>query len=138
MISNKNLESLINKIVENNEKQYGAEIRGKHGNDTIDRSNVKVKNMTKEQYKIVNALSEELNYTLKAAFEQGDPSDELAQKACKLHKEWLCAFWDNYSKEAHIGVTQMYVDDPRFTKYYDNVAVGSAKFLQDAVAIFCK
>lgn len=36
------------------------------------------------------------------------------------------------------GVTQMYVDDPRFTAYYDKIAVGCAAFLRDAVLIYCK
>jgi len=94
--------------------------------------------MTSEQYAQVEALSLELNNILKAAFEQGDPAGELAQKACELHKKWLCYFWDHYSKKAHIGVTQMYVDDPRFTAYYDKIAVGCAKFLRDAVLIYCK
>ena len=75
---------------------------------------------------------------LKAAFEQGDPSGELAQKACELHKKWLCLHWDEYSKEAHIGLTMMYVADPRFTAYYDKIAVGCAAFLHDAVSIYCK
>jgi len=37
--------------------------------------------MTKEQYAKVERLSSELNKVLKAAFEQGDPAGELAQKA---------------------------------------------------------
>jgi len=67
----------------------------------------------------------------------GDPSSELAQKACEIHKKWLCYFWDSYSKEAHLGVTQMYVDDPRFTEYYDKIVPGCAVFLRDAVNIYC-
>jgi hypothetical protein len=31
----------------------------------------------------------------------------------------------------------MYVDDPRFTAYYDKIAPGCAGFLRDAVKIFC-
>ena len=94
--------------------------------------------MTREQYARMEALTQELNDTLKAAFAQGDPASELAQKACELHKRWLCFFWDSYSREAHLGVTQMYVDDPRFTEYYDKIAPGCAEFLRDAVAIYCK
>jgi hypothetical protein len=94
--------------------------------------------MTKEQYAVVERLSLELNETIKAAFVQGDPQSELARKTCELHKKWLCFFWDEYSKEAHIGVSQMYVDDPRFTAYYDKIAPGCAVFLRDAVRFFCR
>ena len=128
----------VQNLVNDNERHYGEEIRVKYGDDAIDRSNAKLKGMTKEQYAEVERLSAEVNETLRAAFEQGDPADDLAQKACQLHKEWLCCFWDKYSKEAHIGVAQMYVDDPRFTAYYDKIAIGCAAFLRDAVLIYCQ
>ncbi len=131
-------EGFIEKMVDENEQKYGEEIRKKYGDDIVNRSNAKLKGMTSEQYAQLEALSLELNNTLKAAFEQGKPEGALAQKACELHKKWLCYFWDDYSKEAHIGVTQMYVDDPRFTAYYDKIAVGCAAFLRDAVLIYCK
>ena len=137
MSDHEKFEGFIQKIVDDNEHQYGDEIRAKYGDDSINQSNTKVKGMTKEQYTEVERLSAEVNEMLKAAFEQGDPAGELAQKVCKLHKEWLCYYWNQYSKEAHIGVTQMYVDDPRFTAYYDKIAIGCAAFLRDAVLVYC-
>lgn len=137
MTNEEKFEGFKQKMISDNEQKYGEEIRGKYGNKTIDRSNAKLKNMTKEQYAELEALTQKLNDTLKAAFEQGDPRSELAQKACALHKQWLCFYWDNYSKEAHMGITQMYVDDPRFTEYYDKIAPGCAVFLRDAVRAFC-
>ena len=128
----------IQNLVNDNERHYGEEIRAKYGDEAIDQSNAKVKGMTKGQYDETERLSTEVNETLRAAFEQGDPAGELAQKACQLHKEWLCRFWDRYSKEAHIGVSQMYMDDPRFTAYYDKIAIGCTVFLRDAVLIYCQ
>jgi len=92
--------------------------------------------MTKEQYQKVDELSLEVLETLKAAYATGDPSGELAQKAADLHRQWLCFFWESYSKEAHAGVAQMYVDDERFTAYYDKEQPGAAKFLRDAILIY--
>jgi hypothetical protein len=125
-------------LVNENESMYGAEIRKKYGDNAINCSNAKIKGMTKEQYAEAEKLALEVNEALKLAFEDGDPSGELAQKACELHKNWLCYFWDSYSKEAHIGVAQMYVDDPRFTAYYNKIAHGCATFLRDAVLIYCQ
>ena len=113
MTDKEKFEGFKEKLISDNEQKYGQEIRTKYGVETVDRSNAKLKNMTKEQY------------------------GELAQKACALHKKWLSFYWDHYSKEAHRGVAQMYVDDPRFTAYYDAVAPGCAVFLRDAVRIFC-
>ena len=137
MTDEEKFEGFKEKLISDNERNYGEEIRGKYGDETVDRSNAKLKNMTKEQYAELEALTQELSSTLKAAFEQGDPGSDLAQKACALHKRWLCFYWDHYSKEAHRGVAQMYVDDPRFTAYFDKIAPGCAVFLRDAVRIFC-
>ena len=139
IMSNKEkFDGFTQELVNENEQQYGKEIRAKYGNAIVDSSHEKVRLMSKEQYADIEKLSAELNDMLKAGVDQGDPSSELAQKACELHKNWLCHFWDSYSKEAHLGVTQMYVDDPRFTKYYDKIANGCAIFLRDAVLIYCK
>ena len=124
-------------LINDNSRQYGDEIRALYGDEAVNRSNAKVAGMTQEQYAEAERLSRESGAALKAAFEQGGPASDLAQKACELHKRWLCCFWDEYSKEAHIGLTRMYVEDPRFTAYYDKIAPGCAVFLRDAVQIFC-
>ena len=138
MSDKEKFEGFLKKMVDENEQKYGEEIRQKYGNKAVDRSNAKVLSMSREQYAELEKLTEELNETLKLAVKSGDPGGELAQKACELHKKWLCYYWDKYSKEAHIGVTQMYVDDPRFTAYYEKIAPGCAAFLRDAVAIYCR
>lgn len=124
------------KLVEDNEKKYGKEIREKYGDETVNKSNQKMQGMTKEQFEEVTKLNNEVMETLQAAFKGGDPASELAQKAADLHRRWLSYFWDNYSKEAHIGVAKMYVDDARFTAYYDEKQPGTAAFLRDAVLIY--
>ena len=131
-------EGFKQKLIDDNEKQYGAEVRSKYGEDSVNSANAKVKGLSKQQYEEVEKLSLEIAEALKAAFEQGDPAGDLAQKACDLHKRWLCYFWPTYSKEAHLGLGQMYVDDPRFTAYYDKIAPGCAEFLRDALAVYCK
>lgn len=123
-------------LIADNEKKYGKEICEKYGDDTVDKSNVKFQNMTKEQYDEVTKLASEVKETLAAAFQTGDPAGELAQKAADLHRQWLCYFWPEYSKEAHAGLAQMYVDDKRFTAYYDEEHPGTAQFLRDAIHIY--
>ena len=124
------------KLVDDNEAKYGKEIREKYGAETVNKSNQKVKGMSQEQFAEVTKLGTEVIETLQAAFKTGDPAGELAQKAADLHRQWLCFYWDSYTKEAHAGVAQMYVDDPRFTAYYDEKQPGTAKFLRDAVHIY--
>lgn len=136
MSDKEKFEGFKKKLVEDNEAKYGKEVREKYGESTVNSSNQKVLGMTQEQYDEVTKLATEVIETLHAAYKTGDPAGELAQKAADLHRQWLCYYWDNYSKEAHAGVAQMYVDDPRFTAYYDEKQPGSAEFLRDAVFIY--
>lgn len=129
---------LKKRMIAENEKQYGAEIRTAYGDAVVDASNAKMMGMTAAQYDDVQRLSAQINETLKAAVAEGDPAGALAQKACALHKEWLCYFWSDYSKEAHLGLAQMYVDDPRFSAYYDSITQDCAVFLYNALRIYCK
>lgn len=124
------------KITDDNEKTYGKEIREKYGDETVDKSNAKLQGMTEKQYKEVTDLAEEIHEKLAEAFKIGDPASELAQEVAELHKRWLCFYWPTYSKEAHAGVAQMYVDDERFTAYYDKEVPGAAKFLRDVIFIY--
>ena len=136
MSNNEKFEGFKQKMVDDNEKKYGKEIREKYGDDTINKSNAKVKNMTQEQYDEVTRLAEEVTTTLAEAFKTGDPASDLAQKAADLHKQWPTFYWKEYSQEAHTGLAQMYVDDERFTAYYDKEVPGTAAFLRDAVHIY--
>ncbi|QED49281.1 MerR family transcriptional regulator [Cytobacillus dafuensis] len=136
MSDKEKFEGFKKKMVEDNEKKYGKEIREKYGNDIVDKSNAKLMNMTQEQNEEVTNLANEVQETLAKAFATGDPAGELAQKAADLHKQWLCFYWSKYSKEAHAGLAQMYVDDERFTAYYDKEQPGTAEFLRDAILIY--
>lgn len=136
MTDKEKFEGFKQKMIDDNEKKYGEEAREKYGKDVVEKSNKKVKNMTQEQYAEVEKLSASVLDTLKAAFATGDPAGELAQKTADLHRQWLSYFWDSYTKEAHAGLAQMYVDDERFTAYYDKEQPGAAAFLRDAILIY--
>lgn len=138
MTDKEKFEGFKQKMIDDNEKKYGKEIRAKYSNDQVDKSNKKIKNMTPEQYAKVEKLAADVMETLELAFATGDPAGELAQKAADLHRQWLSYYWDAYTKEAHAGVAQMYVDDERFTAYYDKKQPGTAAFLRDAILIYTK
>ncbi|PLR95143.1 MerR family transcriptional regulator [Bacillus sp. T33-2] len=136
MTDQEKFEGFKQKMIDDNEKKYGKEIREKYGDDTVNKSNEKLKNMTQEQHAEVTRLANEVTATLAEAFKNGDPGSDIAQKAADLHKQWLAYYWSEYSKEAHAGLAQMYVDDERFKAYYDKDQPGTAEFLRDAIHIF--
>ncbi|MBC1235390.1 MerR family transcriptional regulator [Listeria booriae] len=129
-------EGFKQKMIDENEEKYGTEIREKYGDNKINKSNAKLKGMSEAEMERVNRLAETILVELAEAFETGDPAGEKAQEVAAMHKEWLSTYWDTYSKEAHAGLAQMYVDDERFTAYYDKDQPGLAAFLRDAIVIF--
>jgi len=136
MSDKEKFEGFKQKLIDENERKYGKEIREKYGDEAVEKSNKKLKGMTQEEFEKAENLSEEVLNVLNEAFLTGDPAGDLAQKAADLHRQWLCCYWDHYSKEAHANLAQMYVDDERFTAYYDKKYSGAAKFLRDAIFIY--
>ncbi len=125
------------KLIEDNEQKFGKEVRERWGEKAAADSNRVLLNMSEEQHAELQQLSETMMQTLKAAHAAGDPAGELAQQAADLHRKWLSSMWQGgYSKEAHAGLAQMYVDDERFTAYYDKEQPGLARFLREAILIF--
>jgi len=137
MSDKEKFEGFKQSLVDENEQKYGAEIRSKYGDAAIDASNDKLKGLTQEQYDEGERLRLAYEEKLKAAYATAHPAGELAQTACDLHRQWLCVFNPNYSKEYHIGLGEMYVADERFKAYYEKVFPGCAEFLRDAINVYC-
>jgi len=138
MTDNEKFEGFKQSLIDENEQKFGTEIRDKYGNQAIEDSNAHLKGLTRAQFDKSEHLSLALEETLKAAFDIGDPAGELAQKACDLHRQWLCMFYPSYSKEYHMGLGEMYVADERFRANYDKLAPGCTEFLRNAINIYCQ
>ena len=138
MYDKEKFEDIKQSLIDENEKKYGAEIRGEYGDEVINTSNARLKGLTQEQYNEAEQLRHAYEETLKAAFEMGDPSGETARNACDLHRQWLCKFYPEYSKEYHKGLGDMYAADERFKGYYERIVTGCAEFLRDAIYFYCE
>lgn len=136
MSDQEKFEGFKKKLIEQNEEQFGEEIRQRYGDRKVKESNQKLLNMTQSEYEEFTKLTEKLYSTLAEAVKTGDPAGPLAQEAADLHKQWLMFHWPEYSKEAHANLAQMYVDDERFTAHYDEQHPGTALFLRDAIHIY--
>ncbi|HHT53899.1 MAG TPA: MerR family transcriptional regulator [Clostridiales bacterium] len=139
MSDEEKFEGLKKKLIEENEKKYGREVREKYGEDAVKESNRRLAGMTPGQWARQEELSHKIAGLLARAMETNDPGCREAQKACELHSEWLCMFWKpgTYSKAAHRELAQMYVEDERFRENYEKIKPGCAEFFRDAIDIYC-
>ncbi|MBN2395867.1 MAG: MerR family transcriptional regulator [Candidatus Atribacteria bacterium] len=136
MSDKEKFEGFKKNLVDENERKYGQEIRQLYGNDIVEKSNEKLKKMNQEDYETAKKIDNELMSTLKEAMQNGNPASEIAQKAADLHRQWLSFYWSHYSKVAHAELVRMYVTDHRFSDFYDQKQLGTAKFLRDAVLVY--
>lgn len=121
-------------IVKENEEKYGAEVRERYGDAQMEASNQKLMQMSKEDWDSFRKLEEEIKNRLREGVRTGiQPESEAAGQIVRLHKDWLCKTWKQYSVEAHKGVASLYVADDRFRQYYDSEVEGCAELLKQAI-----
>lgn len=139
MSDEKKFEAFKRQFVEEKERLYGAEAREKYGDAEVDASNAKVMGLTLEQYQEYERLSGEILEKLSAAVAAGaDPAGEAGKELTDLHRRWLTIMGDKYDVQRHRGIAELYVQDGRFTSYYDKERPGCAQFLRDAVLCWAK
>lgn len=136
MSDREKFEGFKQQLIEENERKYGKEIREKYGDEAVERSIQAFLNMSEEEYKEFTELSNRIIESLLEAMETGDPAGEAAQRTADLHRQWITKSWGWYDKDAHAGLAMMYVDDPRFSEYYDKHRPGAAEFLRDAILVY--
>lgn len=136
MKNEEKFEAFKEKMLQENEKTFGQEIREKYGEEAVNRSNKTFSSMTKEDYEHWKELEEKIKQHLIKAVEDGDHTGPLAKELCKLHEEWITLSWGTYNKVAHLGLAKMYVEDPRFSAYYEDVVKEGAEFLLKALEVY--
>lgn len=125
--------ALKKRQIAENEATYGSEARAAFGDEKVDEANARYAGMNRDSYDRMNAMSAEIIRLLLSAMDGGDVRSDASKRLVRLHKEWLMLFWTEYSPEAHKGLADAYVDDPRFASYYDRHRPGAAIFLRDAI-----
>jgi MerR family transcriptional regulator, thiopeptide resistance regulator len=118
-------------------KKNQEEARDRWGHtDAWKQSQERTKHWTKEDYQRI--VKEGAKWTGKLATlrEQGLSADSPeVQEMIGQHYEGLRTFYEP-SYEMYRGLGQMYVDDPRFSGYYEKFGKGLAIYMRDAMIHF--
>ncbi len=131
-------ENLKSNLLKVNDALFGDEIKTKWGENVYILSQSRVAKMTEADFDKTNQLAKEIIDNLLIGFQKKDPASLEAVKACALHKEWLLYFWADamYSREAHLNLTENYVQDERFRYYYDQHQDGLSQFFNEAMTYY--
>ena len=88
----------------------------------------------KDDWARIKAEGSAINDRLAAAMQAGLPADgPEAMDAAEAHRLQIDRWFYACSPEMHVGLAEMYVADPRFTKTYEDVAPGLAEYLRAAI-----
>ncbi|MER7702321.1 MerR family transcriptional regulator [Kitasatospora sp. NPDC097605] len=88
----------------------------------------------KADWERVKAGTDALNARLVEVFTAGEPADGgPAMDLAEAHRQHICGNFYDCTFEIHRGIAGMYLADPRFTKVYEDLAPGLARWLHDAM-----
>lgn len=134
MSDEKKFEAFKHETLEEYAKTYEDESRAKYGDAEVDQMLSRFKGVTQEQYAEWDRLGKEILEKLSAAVTTGaDPAGETGREIASLHHRWLTATGNQYDAQRHAGLADLYVQDERFTAYYDRETPGCAAFLSQAI-----
>ena len=118
--------------------QYAEEAKARWGNTEAYRESTKraakwtdadVARFQKESGEIFSAF---------AALVGTDPASAEAQAQVSRWKAFISESYYACTVEILAGLGQMYVLDERFAKNLDQFGAGTAQFMSDAIAVYCK
>ncbi len=122
-----------------NESNYGKETRERYGEEKVEDANKKFINMNENDFKEMQDIENEMLESLKEVVKRKDLESETAKNVYQKHKSWLNFTWESYSSEAHIELAKMYVEDERFSDYYnDRVGTEAVTVLRDIIVKYAK
>jgi|SRR6185369_153181 len=117
---------------------YKEEAKKRWGHtDAYKQSEERTKQFTKADYERIAQEGAALTQAIADAHEKGFLIDSPeVQALIEKHYNALRTFYEpNY--EMYRGLGQMYIDDPRFTAYYEKFGKGLAVFMRDAINQYC-
>lgn len=124
--------------IEKTKKEFIAEVKERWGNsEAFIESEKKTENYGKEQWQ---QISDEGGCILKAFAQNINKSadDVEVQNLVGKWQDFITAKFYKCTKEILAGLGQMYVGDARFSENIDRYGLGTAKFMAEAIEIYCK
>ena len=89
---------------------------------------------TKEDWVQIKAEMDATNAAFVSAMVGGEPAaGERAMNAAEQHRLHIHDRFYDLTPEFHRGLGDMYLEDPRFTKTYEDVVPGLAQYVRDAI-----
>ena len=118
-----------------NPDDYADEVEERWGDtDAYKESHKRTSRYTKEDWLAIKAEAEAATTRMIEAMKAGEPPEsEAAMDAAEAHRQHISRWFYECSYQMHVGLGEMYVADPRFTKTYEDMAEGLAAYTSAAI-----
>jgi len=115
--------------------QYAEEVEERWGDtDAYRESQRRTSSYTKEDWLRVKTEQEAAGRALAEAMQGGHaPDSDVAMDAAEQSRLVIDRNFYPCSHQMHVNLGEMYVADPRFTKTYEDMAPGLARYVRDAI-----
>lgn len=116
-------------------EEYATEAGQRWGDsDAWKQSQARTSEYSKEQWLRIKAEGADVERRLAAAMTSGEHTDgPVAMDLAEEHRRQIDRWFYACDHAFHRNLGQMYVDDPRFAKHYDDIAPGLAQYTRDAI-----
>ena len=128
------IENLYEGFSPETREAYRHEARTRYGEKMVEESENRVRRLSNAEWLDVKAEGERITKGI-AAFMDLDPADREVQALIAEHHRYIEIFYP-CSMEIYRGLATLYVDDQRFTAYYEKYAPGLAQFMNRAMMHF--
>ncbi|WP_199036647.1 MerR family transcriptional regulator [Glycomyces salinus] len=116
-------------------REWEAEARRRWGDAAVDAADAAIRQMSPAERAAIPAKFEQFHRRLAALDSEGAAAaDERVQAVIAEHYRFIAELWGTEpTGEAYRGLGALYCDDPAFRETYDEVAVGLAAYLREAM-----
>ncbi len=129
-------DELYDAFKDEEQKQYAAEVKERWGRtEAYRQSQERLKKMTKADMAKLKKDADVFMKVVAETMPKGATSPEF-QKLIDEHYNSLRT-WYEPNLELYRGLAEMYIQDPRFTAYYEKYAEGLAKVMHDGMIAYC-
>ncbi len=132
---NLNPEEIFEVFGENDPTEYAEETKERWSEtDAYKESNRRTSKYTKADWLEIQQDGQRHLDAFAEAFRAGLPADsEPAMAAAEMHRLHIDQWFYPCSYDMQTGLASMYIADPRFQEHYDNIEVGLAQYVHDAI-----
>jgi DNA-binding transcriptional MerR regulator len=120
---------------EHDPTQYADETRDRWGDtDAYRQSQERTARYTKADWQAMKDQAAAVERGFAELLAAGVPAtDPRAMDAAEAHRRQISHWFYDCPPARHRGLGELYLADPRFTRHYEDVAVGLARYVHDAV-----